>query len=72
MRIRTSHSKGACGLPEAPILDSRMTIRQLAEHFGLSRARILQIHDRALAKLARHPLMRQMAVDAGLLPEGDA
>lgn len=47
----------------------QMTHAQLAEIFGVTRARIMQIERRALNKIRKHPIMVQLAKDAGILPD---
>jgi DNA-directed RNA polymerase sigma subunit (sigma70/sigma32) len=43
--------------------------REVAAIVGLSQTRVMQLERRALDKLARHPLMRQLAVEMGIVAE---
>lgn len=45
----------------------RLTQREVAERLGISRARVKQLEDRALRKLARHPDLIRLAVELGVL-----
>lgn len=47
------------------------TVEEVAEIFGISRARVMQLEYRALRKLRRSPILRQAAIDAGVLPESE-
>lgn len=44
-------------------IDALMTLDELAERFNVSRARVAQIERRALKKISRDPVLRQMARD---------
>jgi DNA-directed RNA polymerase sigma subunit (sigma70/sigma32) len=48
-----------------------VTQQMIADASGLSRARIAQLERQALRKMARHPIMRQLAADAGIVDEGE-
>ena len=42
---------------------------EVARLFGISQCLVQQIEQAALRKLRRHPTIRQLAIDAGLLEE---
>jgi DNA-directed RNA polymerase sigma subunit (sigma70/sigma32) len=46
-----------------------MSLSDIARHLGISKQACQQYHTRAIKKLMAHPVMRQLAVDEGLLPE---
>jgi DNA-directed RNA polymerase sigma subunit (sigma70/sigma32) len=46
-----------------------MTLDEIASLWGISRARAWQIECMAIAKLRRHPIMRQLAEECGLKVE---
>jgi DNA-directed RNA polymerase sigma subunit (sigma70/sigma32) len=42
---------------------------EIAKLFGITKARVSQIEQAALRKMARHPVLRQLAIDMGVLSE---
>lgn len=45
--------------------------QEIADLLGLSQTRIKQIEERAFRRLREHPIMQQLAVEYGWLPEGE-
>ncbi len=48
------------------------THAEIGKLLGITRARVWQLEQSALAKIAAHPVIRQLAVDYGLIPEDAA
>jgi predicted DNA-binding protein (UPF0251 family) len=46
-----------------------MSLSEIAKQLGISKQACNQAHTRAIKKLMANPVMRQLAVDEGLLPE---
>jgi DNA-directed RNA polymerase sigma subunit (sigma70/sigma32) len=44
---------------------------EIAKRLGLSQMRIKQIEARAFRRIKNHPIMQQLALDCGWLPEGN-
>lgn len=45
------------------------SMEEVGRLLGISRARVMQLEHAALKKLARHPVLRQLAIDLGVVKE---
>ena len=48
-----------------------MTLKEIADRWGISKMRAQQIEASALAKLRRSPIIRQLAVEHGVIGEDE-